>query len=368
MRLSLKTIVIISCLLFIFPLLVSCEGDTDDLNENTETTESGGTLEEWKERINQNAGVESDAAATLQVCDDLLNEKAGECSAHDGWSVVNALEVTDVAEGQTYQLQDIRQGGCERRDPQHVETGTIVTQEEKSSSYQVSCNLVCVWWDCEGDTDIVDDSQDSDTPIDDENEDVGDDEEGEGDSQDESEETQQATREIWSGTITTKLEDLGASCSGGDVAVAYTFTLYSPVSLVAALQGTREITLWSDPNYEQTSGMIQGTATILAQPPHEGVIYCELEEGRSEDVALAFYATGDEQVIQLSEVPGSDKNIRTKRFGKELFYHEEVGITDEYFLAGFPPLLQATSISETEISGVLQEGYGFSGTFELRKE
>jgi len=364
MQFSQKSILLILCILFTVLLLFGCDKDTDDLEEDNtgETTETGGTLGEWKEKIKQNTGEESEAARTLAACGDLMNEKAVNirCSNHEGWSMVNTLEVTDITTEQTYQLQDIRQGGCERTEPQHVETGTMVTQEEESSLYQVSCNLVCVWWECK-DSETFDAPEEDNTPVD---------EEGEEESEDTLEDTttEQQLPETWTGTITAQLEDLGASCSGGEVKVEYVFALNSPVSLFSALNGVQEITLWSDPNYEATSGNIQGTATIINQPPHEGVIYCELEEGSSEEVSLTFYATGDEQVIQLSEVPGSDKNIRNKRFGKEYYYHEEAGLTEELFLAGFPPLLQATSLSETEISGILKEGYGFSGTFALHKQ
>ncbi|MDP3639809.1 MAG: hypothetical protein Q8R53_01235 [Nanoarchaeota archaeon] len=43
-------------------------------------------------------------------------------------------------------------------------------------------------------------------------------------------------------------------------------------------------------------------------------------------------------------------------------------MTEESFLAGVPPLLVATSISDTQISGDVKPGYGYTGTFVLRKE
>src|SRR3989338_6114203 len=355
-------IILVLCLVLLVSVLGCKRANGDNIEVGSET------FEQWKEMVEQTAGPESEAAKTVADCGAALENTAASCSSHDGWSVVNAMEITASNTGKAYQFQDVRNGGCERREPQHVETGTIITQDDQSSSYQVSCNLVCVWWDCEDSDDSIDkddlpkfgdgegdngdkesDGEDEEDPEDDNTEDRS------------TEETASSQPETWSGTITAKLDDLGTSCSGADVAVDYTFTLHSPHSLVAALEGKQEITLWSTPSYEETSGTIQGTATILEQPPQDSVIYCELEGG-SATVPLRFYATGDEQVIQLSEAAG-EKNIRNKQFGKEYYYHEEAGLTDEIFLAGYPPLLQATSLSETAIFGVLKEGYGFTGTF-----
>ncbi|MBI1969008.1 hypothetical protein HYS49_03795 [Candidatus Woesearchaeota archaeon] len=310
-----------------------------------ETTEAGGTLAEWKERLAKEAG--SEEAKTLQECSAALEQLAETCSAHqaenEGWRVVNSIEITDPAL-QQYNFSEIKQAGCpdyspdgEAYDyPHTVETKTQVSQRERAgSSYVVGCNLICTWWECP----VEDDGQIIEPP----------------------------QSETWSGTITAALEDVQYACKNAEVALDYTITLNSPVSVVAALQGEQEITLWSDPSYEDTSGSIAGTAEIIVQPPRESVIYCELEGGSSAAVPLRFYATGDEQTIQLSEVPGAS-SLRTPYFGYERIYHAEAGLTDESFLAGVPPLLVATSITETEISGDIKPGYGYTGTFVLRKE
>lgn len=322
-------------------------GNTDTLGDGTlfnDTTETGGTLLQWREKIANTAGPDSEPARTLGQCAELLDTEKVACSAHQGWRVINVFEITDFNDGQNYQFQDFRQGGCPEFSPEGLaypktaETGTIITQQESDTSYQVACNAVCNWWDC---AEVI--VGPSTPPL------------------------SKPTAQTWTGTITAQMEEPETACNGGVVAVDYTITLHAPVSLPAALQGEQEITLWSDPSYEDTSGTIQGTANILSQPPREGVIYCELEGG-SEERELAFFATGDEQTIQLTEVPGDTPTLRTHQFGKEYFYHEEAGLTDESFLVGFPPLLTATSISENQISGVLKEGYGYTGTFLLQKE
>ena len=305
-----------------------------------EKSESGGTLAGWKEKVQQEVGVESEEFKTLIECETLLKQKVNQCSQHQGWSVVNVMEVTDFQADQPYSFQEVSSGGCARTSPtgeeypQQVETKTIITQAETGSSYQVACNIVCVWWDCTEETDQ------EDTTL---------------------------TPETWTGTITAQVEDLEYSCSDGVASVSYTFTLHSPVSLISALNGDQEITLWSDPGYKETSGTISGTAIVDSQPTKQGVIYCEFEDGDSGDVPLTFFATG-EQTIQLSEVPGAKTTLRTNQFGKKYIYHEEADLTDESFLAGFPPLLAVTSMTDTQISGMVKPGYGYTGTFMLTKE
>ncbi|MDP3639810.1 MAG: DUF4190 domain-containing protein [Nanoarchaeota archaeon] len=243
-----------------------------------ETTEAGGTLAEWKEKLAKEAG--SEEAQTLQDCASTMEQMAETCSAHqaenEGWRVVNSIEITDPALQKEYNLSEIKQAGCpdyapdgEPYDyPHTVETKTQVSQRETvGSSYVVGCHLICTWWECQEE----DDGQIDEPP----------------------------QLETWTGTITAQLEDVQYACKNAEVALDYAITLHSPVSVVAALQGEQEITLWSDPSYEDTSGSIQGTATIISQPPKEGVIYCELDDGSSEDVPLRFYATGAEQPFQL---------------------------------------------------------------------
>ena len=300
-------------------------------------------LIKWKEKIKTGTG-ESEEFKTLEECDAAMNKMAITCSEHsasnEGWRVVNQIEVTDFRTGQNYNFSEVKQGGCpdyspdlEPYDyPHTVEARTQLTQAQTAdSSYSVGCNLICTGWTCGKVEEPVQ------PPV-------------------------QPPPETWAGTITAELEDVQYACGGSQVSLEYDITLTSPASLVSALQGEQEITLWSDPSYEDTSGSIAGTAEIVAQPPREGVIYCELEGGSSKDVPLRFYATGNEQTIQLSEVPG-EQNLRTPFFGYERIFHEEVGMTEEDFLAGVPP-----SITETEISGEIKPGYGYTGTFVLTKE
>lgn len=299
-------------------------------SNNKETTETGGTLKEWKELMIKDIGQDSEPVKTAEKCEAALNKNKADCSQYPGWRINNIMEITDFKTNEPYNFQDTINGGCSEKDPKQTITGNFDSQSEKTdSSYQVVCSFVCVWWECE-------------------------------------ESKNKLKAEAWSGEITAKLEDLDASCSDGEVSLSYTFTLNSPVSLVSALKGTQEITLWSEPGYKETSGTIKGTAVINNQPSKDNVIYCELEGGQSEEVPITFFATS-ESIIQLSEVPGSQKNIRTPRFGKQSFYHKEAGLTDESILAGFPPLLLANSISDVKISGQIKPGYGYSGTFTLTK-
>ncbi|MBS3139329.1 DUF4190 domain-containing protein [Candidatus Woesearchaeota archaeon] len=307
--------------------------DNNPLFEINET----GNLQEWKERIQKDTGADSESSKILVQCEAALRNTVTRCSTHSGWSVVNVMEVTDFKTQNPYTFQEVRRDGCPEKSPEGkeytktAETATIITGSD--TSYQVACNVVCNWWECSEDKII-----------------------------------EPAEPETWSGTISAEFEDLGASCSDGSASIEYELTMNSPVSLVSALNGEQEITLWSEPGYKHTSGTISGIANVDIQPPKTGVIYCELEGGKSEAVQITFFATGgDDQKIQLAELPGATLNIRTPRFGYVYYYHEEVGLTDESFLAGFPPLLIPESISETEISGSLKPSFGYTGTFVLNK-
>ncbi len=302
-----------------------------------DTTETG-NLDEWKTKILQDT--DSEASKTLAECEAALSNSVTTCSDHDGWRVVNVMEITDFKTDNPYNFQDLQGDGCPETPPITAETATIITGSD--SSYQVACNIVCNWWEC---TEKTDDPTDNTGGTD-----------------------KLTGPETWTGTITAQYEDFGDSCTGAVVSIEYQLTLNSPVSLVSALNGQQEITLWSEPGYKETSGTIQGTTTVDIQPPRDGVIYCELEDGESEDVPITFFATGGEdQKIQLSEPPGSNQNIRTPRFGHKYYYHEEVGLTEDSPLVGFPPILDPESITDTEITGSLRAGFSYEGTFELRK-
>ena len=122
-----------------------------------ETMEKGGTLQEWKGRLQQETGQSSEESQTAAACEALMAKKIEECSKHPGWSVDNAMEITDFKTGQHYEFQDVKRQDCPGTSPTdpppetiHVDTAFLDAQTDrtKSSSYQVVCSIGCNWWDC----------------------------------------------------------------------------------------------------------------------------------------------------------------------------------------------------------------------------
>ncbi len=173
--------------------------------------------------------------------------------------------------------------------------------------------------------------------------------------------------ETWTGTGTLTVAYEGRTqnvCYGKEATVTYTLTLNSPVSLVSALRGEKEITLWSTPNRDDTSGTIRGTVAVVRQPPKvRADYYCELVGGSSPDYPLVFAAMdgGDPHFsityrTTLGSVPG---------FGKEVT-HSGPDVSDRE-LAFFPTTWSVTSISDSAIYGTMKSGFD-SGTFTLTKQ
>lgn len=112
-----------------------------------------GNLSEWKDKIQKATGAESEASKTVAECESLMAKKVEECSKHDGWSVDNAIEITDF--DKHYEFQEVKRKECpgavpgETPDTVHVDTAVLDAQAGKGSSYQVVCSVGCNWWDCD---------------------------------------------------------------------------------------------------------------------------------------------------------------------------------------------------------------------------
>lgn len=119
-----------------------------------EKSEEGGTLAEWEQTILTATGKESEASKTIAECKSLMQQKITQCETHDGWSVDNAMEITDNT-GKYYSFQDVQRKDCEgatEENPDvHVDTAFLDAQTDGSSSYQVLCSVGCNWWKCEED-------------------------------------------------------------------------------------------------------------------------------------------------------------------------------------------------------------------------
>ena len=182
------------------------------------------------------------------------------------------------------------------------------------------------------------------------------------------EQTPTAGPETWSGTGTATIaHELSADlCYGKSATATYTLTINSPHSLVAALRGEKEITLWSDPNYEATSGTVSGTVEVTAQPPRvSDNYYCVISGGSSPVYQITFFAVSDGATSRIS-ISNADAANSMKAIGKATEY-EKGNIQSEWELAYFPSTWTVTSISDTTISGTIEPSYLDKGTFTLTK-
>ena len=185
--------------------------------------------------------------------------------------------------------------------------------------------------------------------------------------------------ETWSGTITETANVNFVTCTVGKLALSYSVTLNSPVSLVSALRGQQEITLWSKPNFKDTSGTIKGTATVTQQTkcdPNDYETYT-LIGGSSNNVPIVFFAVGGQSTyIQIAGPPNEVDSTGTQlpSFGSYQIYRPLVTDADKLEtkndLVHFPIVWTVTSISDNEVSGVVS-GTGqvaHDGTFKLTKQ
>ena len=175
-------------------------------------------------------------------------------------------------------------------------------------------------------------------------------------------------KETWSGTGTVPIayEPSGSPCLGKSATATYTLTINSPHSLVAALRGEKEITLWSSPNYESTSGTVSGTVTVTAQPPRVSAdYYCEIEGGSSPTYQITFMAMKDQTTSHIT-ITSADAASSLKAIGKNTRY-EQGSMLDDWVLAYIPTTWTVTSISDTTVSGTIASGLDH-GTFTLTRQ
>ncbi|MBI2655621.1 FecR domain-containing protein, partial [Candidatus Woesearchaeota archaeon] len=110
--------------------------------------EKGGTLKEWKERLQSETGPDSKQSKTAAECDALMKQKTAECSKHGGWRTDYMMEITDFRTDEHYELQDIRNGGCPPTSPTGDTTYLDSQAEAGKSEYQVACSVLCSSWSC----------------------------------------------------------------------------------------------------------------------------------------------------------------------------------------------------------------------------
>src|SRR3989344_412494 len=133
--------------------------------EDKETSENGnyekgGTLKEWKERLQSETGPDSEPSKTAAECDLLMKQKTAECSKQGGWRTDYMMEITDFQTDEHYELQDIRNGGCPDTSrtgeeypyarTRNVDSAILDGQAEAGKSeYQVVCSVLCSSWSCD---------------------------------------------------------------------------------------------------------------------------------------------------------------------------------------------------------------------------
>lgn len=120
------------------------EEDTEKPIEQ-ETREVGGTFEEWKEIIEENAPGSAAEQAFLD-CNKEMSKLVETCSQYGGWMVDNIMEVKDLQTGKVYEYSDLAKDGCDQTDRTKIDSQLIDSQTE--GEYQVICSINCYSWKC----------------------------------------------------------------------------------------------------------------------------------------------------------------------------------------------------------------------------
>jgi hypothetical protein len=111
-------------------------------------------IEQWQDKIIKQTGPDSIESKTLAECAQGMSSKIEECSKNEGWRVDNQLSITDFKTNKNYELQGIRQGGCEGMGendsrPFTSDSKLLDAQSEgKETSFQVVCSIACYSWPC----------------------------------------------------------------------------------------------------------------------------------------------------------------------------------------------------------------------------
>src|SRR3989344_8040034 len=131
-------------------ILIIVAGCNQTASVSSETTETGGTFEEWKEKIHD----DPEALRNADKCKALIENSAISCKQHEGFSVSNIMEITDFIADEPYSFQETINGGCNSASAvgktHEPEVTNLQYGTDGSLSYQVVCSSVCVWWQCKG--------------------------------------------------------------------------------------------------------------------------------------------------------------------------------------------------------------------------
>ena len=131
------------------PTITGVPSSTDQETSEDGNYEKGGTLKEWKERLQSETGPDSEQSKTAAACDELMKQKTAECSQHGGWRTDYMMEITDFRTDEHYELQDIRNGGCPATSPTGDTTYLDSQAKGGKSEYQVVCSVLCSSWSCD---------------------------------------------------------------------------------------------------------------------------------------------------------------------------------------------------------------------------
>ncbi len=123
---------------------------TDQETSEAGNYEKGGTLKEWKERLQSETGPDSDESKTAAACEALMKQKTTECSQHGGWRTDYMMEIADFRTDEHYEFQDIMSSGCPNTSVREADTTTLDSQAKGGKSeYQVVCSVLCSSWSCD---------------------------------------------------------------------------------------------------------------------------------------------------------------------------------------------------------------------------
>src|SRR3989344_4378477 len=119
-------------------LVIFVSGCASQTTTDRETTETGGNIAEWEDKILSDIGPDSPEYITAVGCEELMSQSIEECSQYQGWFVSNQMEITDFKTDQRYSFQDVDKGGCPDKksdgsewEKHNVNTGSLDSQTEK---------------------------------------------------------------------------------------------------------------------------------------------------------------------------------------------------------------------------------------------
>ncbi len=307
--------------LILLTLVIFVSGCASQTTTDRETTETGGKLAEWKDKILADNGPDSPEYIVAAGCEELMFQSVGECSQYKGWFVSNQMEITDFKTNKRYSFQDVDKGGCPDKksdgsewEKHNVNTGSLDSQTEKGSSeYQVVCNVLCVWWNCE-------------------------------------ESIPSAVQETWTGTFTGNTIEMCHTASE-ELSGTYTVQFTVKKKLATALQSDDQ-SLWVDP-VDDSDGTASGTESVTSQSTDSD---CQLVGGSATSIPIWVNA-GKQRFVIFSQ-----ETFNYFMTGKWIFQSSSSGGQ------GASLELEPVSITDSSISGAWTATGVRSGTFTLTKQ